>query len=286
MQNQPKIHVSESEQWVALLGVRPDSESLTLSSAHEKLAKKLAPRDLQSIPVYCVPTSILSDELRRASRHTGGWFHCHAYFWLRNFLPVDRGPGLAFVVRDFRDLTLDENLVSIAQKHLKARGEAISVEELSKELLSYMAFLFFCRTAIHELAHGLAAIASGCFQEEMEFMGELLQRSGTSQRTSDFLSNSLSRLAAKKDLQGQPPEINLTSHDSNFTRIVAHLDFRLQKVGVVSRELEETTRYGQLPYAQCFEAIREECRECESLTFRDIMRRPVSPEFARATNKP
>jgi hypothetical protein len=224
--------------------------------------------------------------LLRASRHCGGWFSCQAYFWVRNYLPIDRGPGLAFVVRDFRNAELDDNLVSIAQKHLEASGESISLEELSNELLQYFTFEGFCRTAIHELAHGLTAIALGWFQEEMEFMCELLQHPGTSQRTADYLSKSLSKLTAKRDLEFQPPEIDLTWHDSNFTRIMAHLDFRMRTLGAVLGDLEKTTRYGQQSYAQCFAAIQEECRECKSMAFRDIMQRPVPAEFAHATNRP
>ena len=269
-----------SKQWEKLLGLPADADSMQVCPAFEKLAIALAPRDLGDLSLYAMPISALPPEFMVASRHTTGWFHNLAYHWARPHLPDDRGSGPTIFVQDIRTEEAARNLAIAAQTVLAVGGEAVEIEELLEFVPPANTIETLCRVLLHELGHALDSLADGDF-EMWDYIAELrshkapsLKRLDTSARFDDLVSESQSQTV-------QPPP-QLHYHGLRFTRIIAHLDHRLQTAGASGGNYDAAgERFGQREYVDCFDALGNEMAKCRRKSFADILASPMPPAFEK-----
>lgn len=269
---------TESQQWCNALRIRSDAKPLDICRAFERTASTLlAPTDLAAWPFYAMPTSVLPPKFLEASRHCGGWFNHLSYFWLREYLPNDRGPGLAVVVNDVRTPEDAHNLARAAQSLYAAQGEVVSIEELLEFVPPMDTVSAICRILNHELAHLLDCLASGEWQDWIETFGDVIWRpsvvAGVARRFDE--------LASCRDRQEVVPPPNLDQHGLRFTRIVCHLDYRLRRAGVYMERPLSTEFYGQLPYSRCYSALQKEMAAYCQKGFRQIISLSLPPAFAK-----
>src|SRR3954468_6521449 len=117
-------------QWRKLLGVASDARPLECVRAFEQLAPKLAPHEMKGVQFYCMPISALPAEFVTSCNLCEGWYHPWCYYWVRKYLPEDRGPGAAVIVRDFRSREYEIDLARQAQAVYESQGgPQVSVEE-------------------------------------------------------------------------------------------------------------------------------------------------------------
>lgn len=258
---------TESQQWQKLLHLADNASPLEVCRAFDGLAVALAPVDLYNLPFYAMPTSALNDSLQAGSRHTGGWFSTIAYHWCKPFLSVDRGPGPTILVHDVVTPEAARDLAAQAVAVLAASGETATVEEM----LAYVrppSLESLLGTLTHELAHALESIVTGEFAERSDvFEGRAA-------------STMLRRMVARAQVETEPdPAIDC--HGLPFTRIVAHLDYRLRQGGVFSTRLNTAgERYAQRPYSDCYAALGSELAKCRRMSFQEIVALPMPPAFA------
>lgn len=262
--------MTEAEQWEKLLQVPADAGSLAVCRAFEQLASTLAPHEFDRRPFYAMPTSALPPKFSEASRYCGGWYSDWCYFWMRASLPDDRGIGPAVVVHDVRNMSETHDYV---RSFFVARGEPFTmadIEEVLAELPTVDAIDRLCRILTHELAHAVDSLESG----EFDCWLEVVERPAFTLGIARGLDRTVERA---QQLTG--PEPYLESHALRFTRIMAHLDYRLRAIGVHAELVAAGERYGQRSFADCCVALENEPAEFCDKSFAEILSMPMPPAF-------
>lgn len=264
----------ESKAWCTLLGVPENASPIEVCAGFERTAPALlAPLELTAFPVYSVATSTLPPRFQVASRGCDGWFSARGYFWLKPHLPVDRGPGFALIVVDGYTIEDAESWARGAVAVYAAKGEVVSVEEMLEYVSSVFSIARLCRILTHECAHAIDSLNSGEFCDWMEALGGWKP---AEQAAANYFDRNAERLLNFPPADKPDP----ISHGLRFTRILAHLDFRLRRAGVHAGRMVTSRNYGLAPYADCYEALSTEPAKFGNRSFADILARPMPPAFA------
>ena len=173
-----------------------------------------------------------------------GCFDHLAYFGIRNELAVDRGPGLVLFV--------SEAMLQRIPSHL------------APEVLFWI--------LLHEFGHAICSLASGEFQSWVEMLATV-----QTPKLSAFAANRMSSMTDPAQSDAGP---QLESHGLTFTRVMAHLDYRLRRAGIESEIAAAGERYGQRPYRECLVALGDEPARSVDKPFSEIISRELPPEFA------
>jgi len=270
----------QSKKWSKLLGVPAKANPLQVCKSFEKLAVALAPKDLKGLPLYAMPVSALPAEFVVASRFTGGWYSDLAYHWARPYLPDDRGPGPTFFVNDIMTDESARELATVAQMVLAVGGEHVEIEELLEFVPPIKTIESICQTLVHELAHALESLANGDWQMWCE-IASLRSRKGRKKKLLDT-SAKFDELVSRSQSQTEKGPPRLDAHGLRFTRIIAHLDHRLQSAGIPSGDYRAAGElFEQRDFSECRDALVNEMEKCHRKSFADILASPMPPAFER-----
>ncbi len=180
--------------------------------------------------------------LRDLSPAFAGCF-CHlAYPAVKTELPEDRGWGV----------------VLLASSGMLNRIPPHYVNEM------------LCLILTHELGHALCSLSS--FQDWQEALADVAERPA-------IAAAAAMRFAPMTDPARTEAGPQLDSHGLNFTRAIAHLDYRLRRAGVVIDDVAAGKRYGQRDYPDCYAALGGEPASCSEKSFAEILARPLPPAF-------
>lgn len=265
---------SESQRWCKLLGVSQDASAREVCSAFEPLAHALAPIDLGGRAFYAVPATSLPEEFAGVSRGCAGWTGSWLYGAIRHLLPDDRGAGPVVVLAEDEEGRA-ELAARGAQAYYAARGEIVSLEEL-RSYYQPTGIAGWLGTLVHELAHAIESLADGSFADDHDLHNEW---TGAIQ---------MQRLARRREtevaaLGNADPQIPL--HQHSFVRTVAHLDYRLREIDIMSTHLcVAGERYQMQPYADCYRALGSEMRNHRAVSFAEILALPIPPAFAACSS--
>jgi hypothetical protein len=272
---------TEREQWANHLDVPVDADGPTLCEAFEPFAREvLAPIDLAKWPFYAVAVSTLPADFTTASRHANGWFHTNSYHWVQPYRPRDLGPGPVLFITDIRSPESRRHIAKQMQQRLAERGEHATIDDLLQDVPTAISPESICRTLTHELAHALDNLADGSFSDNLEILDGAANIVGV-----DRVSNSLDRkfddLVARKQHEQTAPPFDRTCHGLRFTRIMAHLDVRLQRHGVQVARFFDSENYGLPEFSTCRDALGDEPTRCLDESFVEILDRPLPVAFKR-----
>jgi hypothetical protein len=155
-----------------------------------------------------------------------------------------------------------------------ARGEQVDLQELV-ELAQALPFHLdrFCGRLVHELAHAIDSLADGEFQCWADAIDIRERRVASAGQQFD-------RLVEYKQSEHVAPSPQLHCHGLRFTRIMAHLDYRLRGAGVRANWDVAGARFNQRPFDDCVAALGDEPARCVNKSFKEILQLPMPSAFA------
>ncbi|WP_425397457.1 hypothetical protein [Aeoliella sp.] len=268
----------ERDQWSAALGVSVDAPAVEVCQAFEQFAHKLAPQDLAGWPMYCLAVSSLPDDYAKAARFRGGWHNARSYFSVSRHLPRDAGYGPCLFVNDLLSHELALQLVTGAQTALARRGEIETIDELLQYVQWRRPIEFLCRVLTHELGHAIEYLVDGEFECMKAVHDRLpIARANLTRNQDAYLAAD----AATETSRPEPPPPQVDAHGLRFTRIMAHLQYRLSMLGVdaVAHDVAGE-RFNQRHFAACEVALGNEPYKYIDQSFESILALPFPPEFA------
>ncbi|MAT71185.1 MAG: hypothetical protein CMJ58_16865 [Planctomycetaceae bacterium] len=258
------MHSVPTATWRSLLDLPANPTALAVCTAFAKFAvDALAPRDFRGIPFYAMPLSSLPDRLTDATAPTfAGWYSDLTYFWIRESLPQDRGPGPTVVTTDVVSREATHDLARKAQIVYAAMGEDVPIEEL-EEIARDTSVDLLCEILTHELAHAVVSLVEG----EFDCWAEVARR----KKGLPFVESRLNSLA-ESTKQNHDPGPQLDCHGPRFVRTHVHLAARLRRRGLTSFKIRwPEHNYGHRPFEECYAALVDETDRRSDQSFAKIL---------------
>jgi hypothetical protein len=269
-------------QWSKVLAVSAEPTPGEVCEAFERFAAKtLAPRELGRWPLYCVAAGDLPAEVRSAFEDSlmgvvGGFCSQLSYFWLREHLQVDRGPGPLLVVVDKSNgPQVSDAILQEVQERREEQGRPLGMQDI-KEFLDELRAPYVPAVLVHELAHAIDHIESGWFDEWAEPLASCSAGERAARRV---MSRQMETLGSDSKHRSESGEVD-PGHGPRFVRTLVHLDYRLEELGINAEGLVPSHNYGHRPYGECRAALKDEAASLAGRSITEILPLALPPAFA------